>query len=56
MLEPHYYPDELISTCRHIAQGAAHVFVRQLCHMLHVAPAAYYAWQRAGQRPVAKLG
>lgn len=30
----------------HIAQRAPQVPVRQLCQVLHVAPAAYYAWQR----------
>ena len=35
-----------MSTYLHIAQRAPQVPVRQLCQVLHVAPAAYYAWQR----------
>jgi putative transposase len=43
-----------VSTCQHIALRAAHVPVRQLCQVLRVAPAAYYAWQRSQQRPKAE--
>ncbi len=43
-----------MSTYQHIAQRAVHVPVRQLCQVLRVAPAAYYAWRRTGQRPVAE--
>ncbi|RSK44373.1 hypothetical protein [Hymenobacter perfusus] len=32
-----------VSTYQHIAQRQAHVSVRQLCQVLHVAPAVYYA-------------
>lgn len=35
-----------MSTYQHIAQRQPHVPVRQLCHVLRVAPSAYYAWQR----------
>ena len=35
-----------MSTYQHIAQRQAHVPVRQLCQVLGVAPAAYYACQR----------
>ncbi|WP_460615689.1 IS3 family transposase [Hymenobacter seoulensis] len=38
-----------MSTYQHIAQRAAQVPVRQLCQVLRVAPAAYYAWQRLQQ-------
>jgi len=41
-----------MSTYQHIAERAAQVPVRQLCHALRVAPAAYYAWQCRQQRPV----
>ncbi|WP_426491321.1 IS3 family transposase [Hymenobacter sp. 102] len=41
-----------MSTYQHIAQRRAHVPVRQLCQVLRVAPAAYYAWQRRRQQPV----
>jgi len=34
-----------------MAQRADEVSVRQLCQVLRVAPAAYYAWQRRQQRP-----
>ena len=37
-----------MSTYHYIAQRQAHVSVRQLCHVLRVAPSAYYAWQRRG--------
>ena len=40
-----------MSTYCHIAQRAAQVPVRQLCQVLRVAPAAYYAWQRRQQVP-----
>ncbi|SFQ80202.1 IS3 family transposase [Hymenobacter arizonensis] len=40
-----------MSVYQHIAQRQAQVPVRQLCHVLHVAPAAYYAWQRRRQMP-----
>ena len=40
-----------MSTYQHIAQRAAYVPVRQLCQVLRVAPAAYYAWQRRRQLP-----
>ena len=43
-----------MSTYQHIARRAAHVPVRQLCQVLCVAPAAYYAWQRGQQRPKAE--
>ncbi|MGI4734404.1 MAG: hypothetical protein ACRYG7_04415 [Janthinobacterium lividum] len=43
-----------MSTYQYIAQRQAHVPVRQLCQVLRVAPAAYYAWRRAGQQPVAE--
>ena len=35
-----------MSAYQHIAQRQAQVPVRQLCYALHVAPSAYYAWQR----------
>lgn len=35
-----------MSTYQYIAQRRARVPVRQLCQTLHVAPSAYYAWQR----------
>ncbi|AMR25522.1 hypothetical protein A0257_22800 (plasmid) [Hymenobacter psoromatis] len=41
-----------MSSYQHIAQRAAQVPVRQLCQVLRVAPAAYYAWQRHQQGPV----
>jgi len=40
-----------VSTYQHIAQRAGQVPVRQLCQVLRVAPAAYYAWQRRQQVP-----
>ncbi|MBC6700180.1 IS3 family transposase [Hymenobacter puniceus] len=40
-----------MSAYQHIAQRAARVPVRQLCQVLRVAPAAYYAWQRRRQVP-----
>ncbi|GAB3244228.1 hypothetical protein GCM10027346_41730 [Hymenobacter seoulensis] len=40
-----------MSTYQHIAQGADWVPVRQLCQVLGVAPAAYYAWRRRRQAP-----
>ena len=40
-----------MSTYQHIAQQRAQVPVRQLCQVLRVAPAAYYAWQRRRQLP-----
>ena len=44
-----------MSTYRYIAQRAAHVPVRQLCHVLRVAPAAYYSWRHRRQQPVVEL-
>ena len=41
-----------MSTYQHIAQRQAHVPVRQLCQVLRVAPAAYYAWRCRRQLPV----
>jgi len=41
-----------VSTYQHLAQRAAHVPVRQLCQVLRVAPAAYYAWRHRRQRPL----
>jgi hypothetical protein len=41
-----------VSTHQHIAQRAIHVPVRQICQVLRVAPAAYYAWQRRRQESV----
>jgi putative transposase len=38
-----------VSVCQHIARRAGQVPVRQLCQVLRVAPAAYYAWQRRQQ-------
>ena len=38
-----------MNTYQHIAQRQAHVPVHQLCQVLRVAPAAYYAWRRASQ-------
>ena len=35
-----------MSTYRYIAQRSAHVPVRQFCHVLRVAPSAYYTWHR----------
>ena len=35
-----------MSTYQHIAQRQAQVPVQQLCHVLRVAPRAYYAWRR----------
>ena len=43
-----------MSTYCHLAQRAARVPVRRLYHVLHVAPAAYYAWQRRQQQPTAE--
>jgi transposase InsO family protein len=40
-----------VSTYQHIAQRTGQVPVRQLCQLLRVAPAAYYAWQRRRQLP-----
>ena len=40
-----------VSAYHHIAQRAGHVPVRQLCNVLRVAPAAYYAWRHSQQRP-----
>lgn len=40
-----------MSSYRCITQRAAQVPVRQLCQVLGVAPAAYYAWRRRQQRP-----
>ena len=40
-----------MSTYRYIAQRAGQAPVRQLCQVLRVAPAAYYAWQRRQQVP-----
>ncbi|WP_052733066.1 IS3 family transposase [Hymenobacter terrenus] len=40
-----------MSVYQHIAQRAGQVPVRQLCQVLRVAPAAYYAWQRRQQVP-----
>ncbi|WP_175471020.1 hypothetical protein [Hymenobacter psychrophilus] len=39
-----------MSTYDYIAQRADQVPVSQLCQVLRVAPAAYYAWQRRRQR------
>ncbi|WP_317192392.1 IS3 family transposase [Hymenobacter jeongseonensis] len=36
---------------QHIARRRHHVPVRQLCHVLGVAPSAYYAWQQRHQAP-----
>ena len=38
----------------HIAQRRAHVPVRQLCHVLSVAPSAYYGWHRQQHLPAAE--
>ena len=35
-----------MSTYQYIARRADQAPVRQLCQVLRVAPAAYYAWQR----------
>ena len=43
-----------MSTYQHIAQRADLAPVRQLCQVLRVAPAAYYAWQRHRQAPTAE--
>jgi len=43
-----------VSTYQHIAQRAGQVPVRQLCQVLRVAPAAYYAWRHRRQLPVAE--
>ena len=40
-----------MSTYCYIAQRASQAPVRQLCQVLRVAPAAYYAWQRRQQEP-----
>ena len=40
-----------MSAYQHIAQRQAQVPVCQLCQVLRVAPAAYYAWQRRQQVP-----
>ena len=37
-------------TYQHNARRAAHLPVHQLCQVLRVAPAAYYAWQHSRQR------
>ena len=41
-----------MSTYCYIAQRASQAPVRQLCQVLRVAPAAYYAWQRRQQAPL----
>jgi putative transposase len=41
-----------VSTHHYIAQRAGQAPVRQLCQVLRVAPAAYYAWQRRQQEPL----
>ena len=41
-----------MSTYQYISQRAGHVPVRQLCQVLRVAPAAYYAWRRRPCPPV----
>jgi len=43
-----------VSTYQHIAQRRAQVPVRQLCRVLNVAPAVYYAWYRRRQQPTAE--
>ena len=43
-----------MSTYRYIARRARQAPVRQLCQVLGVAPAAYYAWQRRQQVPAAE--
>ncbi|WP_092678477.1 hypothetical protein [Hymenobacter arizonensis] len=43
-----------MSVYQHIARQRARVPVRQLCQVLRVAPAAYYAWRRQQGRPVAE--
>ena len=43
-----------MSVYQHIARQRAQVPVRQLCHVLRVAPSAYYAWPRQQGRPVAE--
>lgn len=43
-----------MSTYQQIAQRRAQVPVRQLCRVLHVAPAVYYAWYRRRQQPTAE--
>ncbi|HEX8349899.1 MAG TPA: IS3 family transposase [Hymenobacter sp.] len=40
-----------MSTYQHIAHQAGQVPVRQLCQVLRVAPAAYYAWLRRRRKP-----
>ena len=42
-----------MSAYEHIAQFRAHVPVRQLCHVLGVAPSAYYGWHRQQHLPAA---
>jgi transposase InsO family protein len=41
---------------QHIAQRARKAPVRQLCHVLQVAPSAYYAWHRQQGQPAPELG
>ena len=43
-----------MSAYEHIAQFRAHVPVRQLCHVLGVAPSAYYGWHRQQHLPAAE--
>ena len=45
-----------MSVYQHIAQRASQVPVCQRCHVLRVAPAAYYAWQRRQQVPAVEPG
>ncbi|SMB99711.1 transposase IS3/IS911 family protein [Hymenobacter roseosalivarius DSM 11622] len=47
----HLRPADPVSAYQHIAQRAGQVPVRQLCQVLRVTPAAYYAWQRRQQVP-----
>ncbi|MBO2012978.1 transposase [Hymenobacter negativus] len=54
LLDAQARPTDPVSASQHIAQRQAHVPVRQRCQLLCVAPAAYYAWRRAGQQLVAE--
>ncbi|WP_426062251.1 IS3 family transposase, partial [Hymenobacter sp. B1770] len=45
-----------MSVYQHIARRASKAPVRQLCHVLQVAPSAYYAWRRQQGQPAPEPG
>ena len=45
-----------MSVYQHIARRARKAPVRQLCHVLQVAPSAYYAWRRQPGQPAPEPG